>query len=38
MKDYEFVEKFMTYVMNVVDQLRQYGEHITNQRVIEKIL
>jgi len=38
MKDSETVDNFMTQVMNVVNQLRQYGEDLSDQRVIEKLL
>ena len=38
MKDSEIVENFMTQVMSVVNQLRQYGEDLPDQRVIEKLL
>ena len=38
MKDNETVDCFMTQVMNVVRQLRQYGEDLPDQRVIEKLL
>jgi hypothetical protein len=38
MKDNESVDSFMTQVMNVVNQLRQYGEDLSDKRVIEKVL
>ena len=38
MKDSETVDSFMTQVMNVVNQLRQYGEDLPHQHVIEKLL
>jgi len=38
MKDNETVDNFMTQVMSVVNQLRQYGEDLPDQRVIEKLL
>ena len=38
MKDNETVDCFMTQVMNVVNQLWQYGEELSDQRVIEKLL
>ena len=38
MKDNETVDNFMTQVVNVINQLRQYGEEIPDQRVIEKFL
>jgi hypothetical protein len=38
MKDNESVDTFMTQVMSVVNQLRQYGDDIENKRVIEKVL
>ena len=38
MKDSEIVDNFMTQVMCVVNQLRQYGENLPNQHVIEKLL
>ena len=38
MKDNETVDNFMTQVMSVVNQLRQYGEDLPYQRVIEKLL
>jgi hypothetical protein len=38
MKDNESVDTFMTQVMNVVNQLRQYGDDIETKRVIEKVL
>ena len=31
MKDNETVDNFMTQVMNVVNQLRQYGEGLSDQ-------
>ena len=31
MKDNEIVDNFMTQVMNVVNQLRQYGEYLSDQ-------
>jgi hypothetical protein len=38
MKDSESVDIFMTQVMNVVNQIRQYGEDLLDKRVIEKVL
>ena len=38
MKDNEIVDNFMKQVMNIVNQLRQYGEDLSDQRVIEKLL
>ena len=38
MKDSEIVDFFMTQVMNVVNQLWQYGEDLPVQRMIEKVL
>ena len=38
MKDNEIVDIFMTQVMNVVNQLWQYGEDLSYQCVIEKLL
>ena len=38
MKDIETVDCFMTQVMNVVNQLRQYGEDLPDQCVIEKMV
>ena len=38
MKDNETVDSFMTQVMNGVNQLREYGEDLLDQRVIEKLL
>ena len=38
MKDSEIVDNFMTQVMSVVNQLRQYGEDLPDQHVIEKLL
>ena len=38
MKDNESVDIFMTQVMSVVNQLRQYGDDVENKRVIEKVL
>ena len=38
MKDSETVDNFMTQVMTVVNQLRQYGEYLPDQRVIEKLM
>ena len=37
-KDNESVDTFMTQVMSVVNQLRQYGDDVENKRVIEKVL
>jgi hypothetical protein len=34
----ESVDSFMTQVMNVVNQLRQYGKDLSDKRVIEKVL
>jgi hypothetical protein len=38
MKDSELVDSFMTQVMNVVNQLRKYGEDLSNKRVNQKVL
>jgi hypothetical protein len=38
MKDNESVDAFMTQVMSVVNQLRQYGDDFENKKVIEKVL
>ena len=38
MKDNDTVDNFMTQVMNIVNQLREYGEDLQDQRVIEKLL
>ena len=38
MKGNEYVDSFMTLVMNVVNHLRQYGEDLPDQHVIEKLL
>ena len=38
MNNSETVDNFMTQVMSVVNQLRQYGEYFQDQRVIEKLL
>ena len=38
MKDTETVDNFMTQVMSVVNKLRQYGEDLLDQCVIEKLL
>jgi len=37
-KDNESNDNFMTQVMNVVNQLRKYGEDLSHKRVIEKVL
>ena len=37
-KDNESVDSFMNQVMNVVNQLRRYGEYLSDKRVIEKVL
>ena len=38
MKDSETVDNFMTQVMSVVNQLWQYGEDLSDQCMIEKLL
>ena len=38
MKDSDSVDSFMTQVMDVVKQIRKYGEEISNKRLIEKVL
>jgi hypothetical protein len=38
MKDNDLVDSFMSLVMNVLNQLRKYGEDLSNKRVIEKVL
>ena len=38
MKDNETIDNFITQVMNIVNQLGRYGEHLSYQRVIEKLL
>ena len=38
MKEPETVNQFMTQVTSLVNQLIVYGEDITDQRVIEKVL
>lgn len=38
MKDSETVDVFMTQVKGVVNQLQQYGEDLSNKRVVDKIL
>ena len=38
MKDNDTINNFMTQVMNVVNQLRHYGEDLSDERVIEKLL
>ena len=38
MKDNEIVDNFMTQIMNIVNQLRKYGEDLSDQRVIEILL
>ena len=38
MKDTDTVDFFMTQVMNVINQLWQYGEHLSYQCVIERLL
>ena len=38
MKDLELVDQFLNQVMNVVNQIRSYGDDLTDQKVIEKIL
>jgi hypothetical protein len=38
MKDNESVDTFMTQVMSVVNQLRQYADDVENKRVIEKVV
>jgi len=38
MKDSELVHSFKTKVMNVVYQVRKYGEDLSYKRVIEKVL
>ena len=38
MKENDIVDCFMTQVMNVVNQLRQYGEYLPDQCEIEKLL
>ena len=35
---FEFIDKFMTHAVNVVNQLRQYGAKISYERVIEEVL
>jgi lipoate-protein ligase A len=37
-KDNGSIHSFMTQVMNVVNQLRKYGEDLSHKRVIEKVL
>lgn len=38
MKDSETVDDFMTQVMSIFNKLRQYGEFLSNKRVIHKFL
>jgi hypothetical protein len=38
MEDNETIDTFMTQVMSVVNQLRQYGDDVENKRVIENVL
>ena len=38
MKDNQTVDSFMTQVMNVLIHLQYYGEDLSDQRVIEKLL
>jgi hypothetical protein len=38
MKDNESVDTFMTQLMSVVNQLRQYGDDFEKKRVVEKVL
>ena len=38
MKDNESVDTFMTQVISVVNQHRQFGDDIENKRVIEKVI
>jgi len=38
MKDNESVDSFMTQVMNVVNQLRKYGEDLSDKKVTKKVL
>ncbi|XP_028090027.1 uncharacterized protein LOC114290348 [Camellia sinensis] len=38
MKDMEFLKDYFSRVMELVTQMKIYGDNITNQRVVEKIL
>ena len=38
MKDTETIDQFMSQAMDVVNQLRAYGEDVTDRKVVEKIL
>ena len=38
MKDSDSVDQFLNQVMNVVNQIRSYGDDLTDQKVVEKIL
>ena len=37
MKDNESVDSFMTQVMSVMNQLRQYEDDVENKRVIKSV-
>ena len=38
MKDSENVDTFYTRVVGLINQLKYHGEHIADQRVVEKVL
>ena len=38
MKDNDTVDNFMTQVMNIVNYLKKYGEDLSDQCVIEKLM
>ena len=38
MKDSDSVDQFLNQVMNVVNQIRSYGDDLIDQKVVEKIL
>ena len=38
MKDTETIDQFISQAMDVVNQLRSYGEDVTDRKVVEKIL
>lgn len=38
MKDIEFVDHFMEYAMNTINQMHTHGEDVPDQKFIEKVL
>ena len=38
MKDSDSIDQFLNQVMNVVNQIRSYGDDFTDQKIVQKIL